>query len=169
MKKAFLILICIYISFYISACTTTETKFLNGSAADIMKEVRKQVSFPAMIELSSYAPNGPDILKSYYGIVNPEKLKDYSIMIPQEDNYTEVAIFKLDKNKEENYDIVLDAIQKRYTDLYNTCKAYNPKKLNNLKNKILVRYKNAVVFIINDENEKEAILKTVDNFSNLTI
>jgi hypothetical protein len=166
-KTFSLLIIVIYINFCFNSCTTSQNVLLEGSAAEIMKEVRKQVSFPAMLEINSYGVNGPDFLKNYYGIANANGIDDYSILIPQEDNYSEVAIFKINKNKKENYDIILNAIQKRYTDLYNACIAYNPEKIYNLKNKTLLRYENAVIFTVNGENENKAILKTIKKFSKI--
>lgn len=134
-----------------------------------MTEVRKQISFPAMIEINSFSENGRDTLKNYYGIKNTDKIKDFSILLPQEDVYTEVAIFKIDPEKNESYDIALKAVEKRFNDLYNSCKVYEPDKLNRLENQTLIRYKNAVIFIVNDENENRTIKETVDRFAESAI
>lgn len=168
-KTSIILIACICISLNISSCTTSNTKLLEGSAAAIMSEVRKQVSFPAMMQIDSFATNGEDTLKNYYGIQNGDDIGDFCILIPQEDNYTEVAIFKIDETSNNSYDIVLKATQKRYNDLYSACKAYNPEKIAGLKNRILMRYKNAVVFIVYDKKENETIVKTIDNFSKVIL
>ena len=164
MKKIFIFVYIITCTFTLAACsfnTDKNQKALSGDSNQIIARIRKETNLPAMFQVDKTNVNAKDILKNYYdldiGITD-----DFCILMPQNDTYTELAVFKT-SDKEQRKEII-QSIEKRKNDLYCACKAYAPEITDRFSDNNIIEFKNAVVFVLID-NKNTNIVEFIDRIS----
>lgn len=161
------ILFSAFILFLTSGCSVQKHDGkIFATSYEVTTEVSKLVRLPLELEVMPQSPNVDSVLRNYYGVDEPSVFSDFSVIMCGAEDYTEIAVFKFDSSEGRiAAEKAVKTRKNKMVECYDAEKRFlkNPEKYGYIKESKILRYDNAIVLIVADDNN--FIENIIDKFS----
>ena len=135
---------------------------INLDADKIIAEIQRQIKLPVTSEASPHVEKGAEMMYNAYKISDLSVFSDYCALLPLDASRTEISVFIYDTGAGKK--AAEEAVENRIRLLESICEKHDAKRLGLINDRRILRYDNALIFIIT-ENDNNNIEKIVDNLA----